>query len=170
MRFNFALRPLFRRSVIVPNRGETFMAPLLLPTLQMKSAPPDSSFWRNSMNGLRRYGIRAVLLGGNSKQDAVARARSNEPQYRGALTDYGVARENTVQSRAALLPNVNYTTSFLYTQGNGVSGPRFITNNAVHEYLSQGNAQQALSLQNVAEYRRARAQEALAKAMSEIAT
>src|SRR6266567_8230973 len=103
-------------------------------------------------------------------QDALARARSNEPQYRGALTDYGVARENTVQSRAALLPNVNYTTSFLYTQGNGVSGPRFITNNAVHEYLSQGNAQQALSLQNVAEYRRARAQEALAKAMSEIAT
>jgi len=103
-------------------------------------------------------------------QDALARARSNEPQHRGALTDYGVARENTVQSRAALLPNVNYTTSFLYTQGNGVGGPRFITNNAVHEYLSQGNAQQALSLQNVAEYRRARAQEALAKAMSEIAT
>jgi outer membrane protein TolC len=40
----------------------------------------------------------------------------------------------------------------------------------VHEYLSQGNVHQALSLQNVAEYRRARAEEALAKARSEIAT
>jgi outer membrane protein TolC len=40
----------------------------------------------------------------------------------------------------------------------------------VHEYLSQGNAHQALSLLNVAEYRRARAEEALAKARSEIAT
>jgi outer membrane protein TolC len=103
-------------------------------------------------------------------QDAVARARANEPQYRAALTQYGVARENTVQTRAAMLPNVNYTTSYIYTQGNGAGGPRFIANNAVHEYLSQGNAHEALSLQNVADYRRARAEEALAKAKSEIAT
>jgi outer membrane protein TolC len=103
-------------------------------------------------------------------QDAIARAHSNEPQYRAALTQYGVARQNTVQSRAAMLPNVNYTTSFLYTQGNGAGGFRFVANNGVHEYLSQGNAHEALSLQNVAEYRRARAEEALAKARSEIAT
>src|SRR6266404_40230 len=150
------------------------------------------------MNGARRRGIRLVLLGGivstllslgsaqeanqlqsaaNSTgpltitlQDAIARARANEPQYRAALTQYGVARQNTVQSRAAMLPNVNYTTSFLYTQGNGAGGFRFVANNGVHEYLSQGNAHQALSLQNVAEYRRARAEEALAKARSEIAT
>jgi outer membrane protein TolC len=151
------------------------------------------------MNSARRRGIRLVLLGGivstllslgsaqeanqvqsapNSTgpltitlQDAIARAHSNEPQYRAALTQYGVARQNTVQSRAALLPNVNYTTSFIYTQPNGAPGGfRFIANNGVHEYLSQGNAHEALSLQNVAEYRRARAEEALAKARSEIAT
>ena len=86
------------------------------------------------------------------------------------LTQYGVAKENTVQSRAALLPNVNYSTSFISTQGNGAGGPRFIANNAVHEYSSQGNAHQAFSLQNVAEYRRARTEEAMAKAKSEIAT
>src|SRR5437660_3453916 len=103
-------------------------------------------------------------------QDALARARVNEPQFRAAVTQYGIAKENTVQSRAALLPNVNYSTSFIYTQGNRAGGPRFIANNAVHEYSSQGNAHQALSLQNVAEYRRARAEEALAKAKSEIAT
>jgi outer membrane protein TolC len=151
------------------------------------------------MNSARGRGIRLVLLGGivstllslgsaqeanqvqsapNSTgpltitlQDALARARSNEPQYRAALTQYGVARQNTVQSRAAMLPNVNYTTSFIYTQPNGAPGGfRFIANNGVHEYLSQGNAHEALSLQNVAEYRRARAEEALAKARSEIAT
>ena len=151
------------------------------------------------MNSARGRGIRLVLLGGivstllslgsaqeanqvqsapNSTgpltitlQDAIDRARSNEPQYRAALTQYGVARQNTVQSRAALLPNVNYTTSFIYTEPNGAPGGfRFIANNGVHEYLSQGNAHQALSLQNVAEYRRAQAEEALAKARSDIAT
>ena len=103
-------------------------------------------------------------------QDALTRARANEPQYRSALTQYGVARENRVQSRAALLPNVNYNAEFLYTQGNGTSTGRFIGANGVHEYVSEGNAHQALSLQDVAEYRRARALEALAKAKSEIAT
>ena len=153
--------------------------------------------WTNLTKGGRR-GLRAVLLCGiainalslasaqeanqpqpaaNSAgpltitlQDAVARARANEPQYRAAVTQYGVARENAVQTRAAMLPNVNYTTSYIYTQGNGAGGPRFIANNAVHEYLSQGNAHEVLSLQNVADYRRARAEEALAKAKSEIAT
>jgi len=103
-------------------------------------------------------------------QDALTRAQANEPQFRAALTDYGVAKENHVQSRAALLPNVNYNAGFIYTQGNGTSSGRFIAANGVHEYLSEGNAHQALSLQNLAEYRRSRAEEALAKARYEIAT
>ena len=105
-------------------------------------------------------------------QDALTRAQANEPQYRAALTEYGVAKESRVQSRAALLPSVNYNAAFLYTEGNGTrSGTgRFIANNGVHEYLSEGNAHQALSLQDVAEYRRARAEEALTKAKSEIAS
>lgn len=103
-------------------------------------------------------------------QDALSRAQKNEPQYRNALTQYGVARANTVQGRAALLPNVSYAGSFLYTQGNGTGSGRFIANNGVHEYISEGNAHEALSWQGLAEYRRARAQEALAKAQAEIAT
>src|SRR5260370_9377691 len=102
--------------------------------------------------------------------DALARAQTNAPQYRAALTEYGVARENRVQSRAALLPNVNYNAQFLYTQGNDTGTGRYIDSNGVHEYLSEGNAHQALSLLNVAEYRRARAEESLAKARAEIAT
>jgi outer membrane protein TolC len=103
-------------------------------------------------------------------QDALTRARANEPQYRAALTQYGVARQQAVQARAGLLPNVNYNAEFLYTQGNGTSSGRFIAANGVHEYVSEANVHQALSLQSAAEYRLARAQEALAKANAEIAT
>jgi outer membrane protein TolC len=103
-------------------------------------------------------------------QDALARAQKNEPQYRNALTLYGVARSNAVQGRAGLLPSVSYASSFLYTEGNGTASARFIANNGVHEYTSQGNAHEALSWQALAEYRRARAQEALAKAQAEIAS
>jgi outer membrane protein TolC len=102
-------------------------------------------------------------------QDALTRAQANEPQSHAALADYRVAKEVTVQSRAALLPNLNYDAAYLYTEGNGTNTGRFVGANGVHEYISQGNAQQSFSLQNVAEYRLARAQEALAKAKSEIA-
>jgi outer membrane protein TolC len=102
-------------------------------------------------------------------QDALTRAGANEPQYRAALTQYGMARQTTTQARAGMLPNVNYNAEFLYTEGNGTTTGRFIGANGVHEYVSQANVHQSLSLQNAAEYRLARAQEAVAKARSEIA-
>ena len=70
-------------------------------------------------------------------QDAIARARKNNPEYRAALTEYGLAKEDRVQGRAALLPGVNYNAGFLYTQGNGTSTGRFIATNGVHEYSAR---------------------------------
>src|SRR2546427_841933 len=102
-------------------------------------------------------------------QDALARARKNNPEYRAALTEFGLAKEDRVQSRAALLPNVNYNTSFLYTQGNGTPTGRFVGANGVHEYVSQGNVHQEISLQNLADYRRTAAALAVAQARAEIA-
>ncbi len=103
-------------------------------------------------------------------QDALQRAKKNNPEYRAALTEYGSSREDVVQTRAALLPNVNYTAAFDYTQGGGVPGVgRFIANNGVHEYISQGNVHQAISLGGIADYRRSIAMEALARARAEIA-
>src|SRR5216684_714751 len=52
-------------------------------------------------------------------QDALQRARLNDPQYRSAITDLGLAREDRVQARAGLLPNLNYNNSFIYSQGTG---------------------------------------------------
>jgi outer membrane protein TolC len=103
-------------------------------------------------------------------QDALERAKKVNPEYRAAVTEFGVAREDKVQARAALLPSVNYNTTFAYTQGHGIPGVgRYIANNGVHEYISQGNAHEDLSLQNVADFRRAQAAEAVARAKSEIA-
>ena len=109
-------------------------------------------------------------------QDALTRAKSNDPQFRAALTELGLAHQDTVQSRAGLLPNLNYNMQFVYTQGNGVSNSpvpppagRYIANNGVHEYIAQGNVHQALSPGMLAEYQRVGASEALARAKSEIA-
>jgi outer membrane protein TolC len=102
-------------------------------------------------------------------QDAIARARKNSPEYRAALTQYGLAKEDRVQGRAALLPGLNYDAGFLYTQSNGTPTGRYVGANGVHEYISQGNVHQDISLQGIADYRRARAAEAVARARSEIA-
>ncbi len=39
-------------------------------------------------------------------QDALARARKNNPQFQAALTDSALAREDKTQARDALLPSV----------------------------------------------------------------
>ena len=115
-------------------------------------------------------------------QDALQRARQNEPTYRSAMTDLGLAREDRVQARAGMLPDVNYNTSYIYTQGTGAlpascqtstagcPTSKFIANNGVHEYISQANVHEALSLTNVADYRRSSAALAQARAKAEIAT
>jgi outer membrane protein TolC len=101
--------------------------------------------------------------------EALTRAKANSPQFQSALTQLGLAREDRVQARAALLPAVNYTNSFIYTQGNGGVTGVFIANNGVHEYISQGVAHEALGFGSVADYQRARAAQALANARAEIA-
>jgi outer membrane protein TolC len=103
-------------------------------------------------------------------QDALERAKKNNPEYRAAMTEFGVARQDRVQSRAALLPSVNYNAAFLYTEGTGTSAPKFIANNGVHEYVSQGNVHEDISLATIAGYRRSSAAEAVARARAEIAT
>jgi outer membrane protein TolC len=102
-------------------------------------------------------------------QDALARARVNSVQFQAALTDQGLAHQDNVQARAALLPSVNYNNAYLYTQGNGTTAGRFIASNAVHEYLSQGDVHQAIGYTQISDYRRARALEAVARAKAEIA-
>jgi outer membrane protein TolC len=103
-------------------------------------------------------------------QDALALARKNSVDFQAALTDQGVAHQDKVQARAGLLPSVSYNNQILYTQGNGTSTVRFVANNAVHEYISQGNVHEMFAYSGVADYRRSGALEAVARAKAEIAT
>ena len=103
-------------------------------------------------------------------QDALALARKNEPTYRSAVTAAGIAREDRAQSRDALLPNVNFSTSILYTEPNNFGGVRYIANNAPREYISQGNVHQQLDLASFSSYRRSAALAAAAKAQAEVAS
>jgi outer membrane protein len=101
--------------------------------------------------------------------DALARAKTNNPQFQAALMQLGLSREDRVQARAALLPGVDYNNGFIYTEGNRTPSGVFIANNGVHEYVSQGAVQQTVGVGQFADYRRASAAQALARARAEIA-
>src|SRR5487761_1305173 len=82
-------------------------------------------------------------------------------------------------ARAGLLPQASIIGQYLYTESNGKpfggtlpgeSGPVFIANNAVHEYISQLAATENLSLAGVARYRQANAVALRARAEAEIAS
>lgn len=102
-------------------------------------------------------------------QDALERARKNSVSLQAALTDSAIAHQERFQAGAALLPTVTYNNQAWYTQGHN-DAPIFIANNAVHEYLSQGNIHESLDLASVSSFRRASALAAAAKARAEIAS
>src|SRR5438552_9410193 len=103
-------------------------------------------------------------------EDALARARTNSPQFLAAQTDAAIARQDRYQAAAALLPTVTYNNEALYTQLGTGNNVRFIANNAAHEYVSQANVHETIDLLSVSNYRRASAASALAKARAEVAS
>src|SRR5205823_14742281 len=104
-------------------------------------------------------------------RDALERAHNLDHPSRTALTDAGIAHEDHVQARVPLLPSVAENTEYLYRQGGtGTSTPRYIANNAVHEYVSQGNIHQVISGAQFADFNRTSAAAAAARANAEIAS
>jgi len=126
-----------------------------------QSPPPSAA---NSQTPSSNVPVQLSLAG------ALALARANSTIYQAALTEAGSAREDRTQARDALLPQVVYNNQYLYTQANQLGAVRFIANNAVHEYVSQGNVHEAIDVAAVATYRKAAAAAALAKAKAEIAS
>ncbi len=116
--------------------------------------------------------------------EAIARARANEPSFAAALAASRVAALDHTIARAGLLPSATYHNQFLYTQPAGgstgtagsaaaVAGvgstPRFIANNAVHEYASQGIVTETIGANRLLAVSRAAAAAAVASAELEIA-
>jgi outer membrane protein TolC len=112
-------------------------------------------------------------------EQAIAMARANEPSFAAAAANSRVAAIDHSLARAALLPSVTYHNQVLYTQPNGStngggpvgnqSSPKFIANNAVREYASQGVVTETLGLQQLTAVSRAAAAQAVASAELEIA-
>ncbi len=110
---------------------------------------------------------------------AIALARANEPGFAAAAANARVAALDRSIAQAALLPNAAYHNQVLYTQPNGATNgsgpvgsqaaPRFIANNAVREYASQGIINETLGLQQLTAVSRASAAAAVAAAELEIA-
>ena len=148
-----------------PNPNRCIFVLVLLTLAGSSFAQVSSATQTESANATPTSGAPLTI----TLQDALQRARQNDPQYRSAVTDLGLAREDRVQARAGLLPNLSYNNSFVYTQGTGAPA-KFIANNGVHEYISQADVHQALSLTNFAGYRRSDAALAQARAKAEIAT
>src|SRR5579862_456447 len=106
-------------------------------------------------------------------QDALERARKLDPTFLGATSDARSSREDRIQARNAMLPQITGTAQYLGTQGDGgkISDGRFVTNDGINVYRAWGVLHQDLSpglLMGTA-YTRAKAAEALSNAKAEIA-
>ncbi|HEY4379288.1 MAG TPA: TolC family protein [Acidobacteriaceae bacterium] len=117
--------------------------------------------------------------------EAISRARANEPTFAAAVANRQNAELDHSIARAGLLPSVTYNNQYLYTESNhcpttnkicaasggaSTSAPvRFIANNEVHEYISQGQVNEILSAQLFNAVNRASASLAVATAEQEIA-
>lgn len=109
--------------------------------------------------------------------DAIRLAEANEPSYAASVAASQSAHLDSLNARAALLPRVDFHAEGIYTQPSHAttSGtlanyfPRFIANNDVREYLSQGTVNETLSLAQVGNMRKASAAAVQAEAEREIA-
>ena len=107
-----------------------------------------------------------------SIEDAIKRAQSANVLYSSANADVRFAQSSRTIARSALLPNVVYHNQFLYTQGTGrpVTAPvKFIANNAVHEYVSQGSVTETIVGIAFSDLKRTEAEAAAARARFEVA-
>ncbi len=110
-------------------------------------------------------------------QGAVELAKKNGTQFQAVVTNYKSLREDRAQARDLLLPSVNYNNSAIYTQSNAAAAAAvtgappvvFIANNAPHEYISQANVHESIDASALANWGKARAATAVARAQVEVA-
>lgn len=103
-------------------------------------------------------------------EDAIARARQYSGQIQSANLAVLLAKQDTVQVRAARLPSVNALNQFIYTEGNGTPSGVFVANDGVHVYNEQAQVhEEVLSFVRHGDVNRALAAEAIAQARVEIA-
>lgn len=112
-------------------------------------------------------------------EQAIRLARRNEPNFAAAEASSKVARLEHGNAIASLLPGAVYHNQYIYTQPQSILPgtllsaanltPRFIANNATHEYVSQAVVTETLSLQQAAAVAQTKATAVAAEAELEVA-
>jgi len=141
-----------------------------------QSAMPAASGTSTSRTSTSQQGAQAGTV--ITLDEALTRARANEPNFAAAVAASRTAALDRSIARAGLLPSVAYHNQYLYTQPNGAvnaagstgtqSAPKFIANNSVHEYVSQAIVTEAIGLTQTIAVTRASAVAAIAAAELEI--
>ncbi|MGC9199518.1 MAG: TolC family protein [Acidobacteriaceae bacterium] len=113
-----------------------------------------------------------------SLDEAIHLAEKYAPAFAAATAQMRLAALDHEEAVAGLLPSVVYHNQYLFTQANGTtdrigqvlnaSAPRFIANNAIHEYASQAVVNETLGLREFSAVSVASAEEAQAAAQAEI--
>jgi outer membrane protein TolC len=163
---------MMKRGVFITSAGCVFAALLLTAGPNFAQQSTQQGTQQSTPANPAKANVERLSL-----QDAIDRARRNDPQYQSAQTDAGIAKEDRLQARDGLLPGITYNNSEIYTQAThapaavaGAPPVVFIANNAVHEYISQGNVHESLDVATVMNYRRTSAAAAVARARAEIAS
>jgi outer membrane protein TolC len=103
-------------------------------------------------------------------QDALTRAQQYSHDFLTARFESLIAHEEAIQAKAALLPSAEWQNQFLYTQPNGSDTGVFVASNGPREYLNRAAVHgDIFSPGKRAEWRRAVAAEAVARAKADIA-
>lgn len=103
-------------------------------------------------------------------KDALDRARQYGPTFLQANIAAQLAHESTVQAKAALLPNVNGLSQFIYTQPNGTPSGVFVSNDGPHVYNDWATVHGDIwNPSKRADYRTATAAEVVARAKMDVA-
>jgi outer membrane protein TolC len=101
---------------------------------------------------------------------ALAQARANSQSLRAALIGSQLASEDRAQAKAAIFPSVTGSGQFIYTEPNGTPSGVFVANNGPREYITWGQVHGDLFAPGKwADYRRAHAAEAVARAKADVA-
>jgi outer membrane protein TolC len=103
-------------------------------------------------------------------QDALQRARVYSQQVYSANIAALLAHEDSVQAKADLLPTASAVSGYIYTQPNGTASGVFVPNDGPHIYTDLANVHaEVYNPGKRADYHRALAAEAVAKAKADIA-
>jgi len=101
--------------------------------------------------------------------EAMQRARANSPQILAANINSLLAREDTVQAKAALLPTVSTLNQYIYTQSRDQT-LLYVSNDGVHVYNNQVQVHGDLyAPQKLADWHASQVAQAVAQAKAEIA-